>query len=189
MKKLLTICVVFLYAAAAARASENKDLQWNLIQSKSKIGFQVAQDKAIISGSFKKFNGKINFDPKRLKGSKIEIEIDISSIETSLPSASETLQNATWFASKNFPKATFLSNSFSAIDKDKFHVDGNLTIKGKSLPATLDFNLIEYGKNVAHVSGKAKIKRSSFGVGDGDPAKANGVAEEVAINFEIFADR
>jgi polyisoprenoid-binding protein YceI len=69
MKKILTILSIFLLSISASNAAENVAPAWKIDQSKSKIEFKVAQDSSNISGSFKKFSGKINFDPAQLKTS------------------------------------------------------------------------------------------------------------------------
>lgn len=129
MKKFLTIFAILLFSITIANAADLAPA-WKIIPAKSKIEFKVAQDNSIISGSFKKFSGKINFDPAQLKTSKVEIEIDIASVDASLASASETLQGTSWFASKAFPKATFTATKFSSKDNKNYRADGVLTIKG-----------------------------------------------------------
>jgi len=187
MKKFLTIFTTLFFSISANAA----DLApaWKIIPAKSKIEFKVAQDNSSISGSFKKFSGKINFDPAQLKSSKVEIEIDVASVDASLASASETLQGAAWFAAKAFPKAIFTASKFTSLDNKNFRAEGTLTLKGKSLPVNLDFTLAEFSKTKAHAIGKAIINRSSFLVGDADPKKANGVANDVTITIDIAAEK
>lgn len=185
MQKFLTTISIFLLTTSIANAAP----EWKIIPAKSKIEFKVAQDSSTISGSFKKFSGKINFDPAQLKTSKAEIEIDVTSVNASLDSASETLQGAAWFASKTFPKATFTATKFSSKDNKNFRADGFLSIKGKQLPVVLDFNFTELSENKAHAIAKATIKRSTFAVGDVDPKKANGVADDVFVTIDIAAER
>lgn len=70
-----------------------------------------------------------------------------------------------------------------------FRANGNLTIKGKSVPASIDFVLNSYSLTEASATGKLKINRSSFGVGDRDVKKANGIQDTVEINFTVSAER
>jgi len=189
MKKILTSFSIFFLTFSIAQAAENAAPEWKIIPAASKIEFKVAQDNSYVSGSFKKFSGKINFDPKQLKTSKVAIEIDVTSVNASLASASETLQTPAWFSSKAFPKAIFTATKFSTKDNKNFRAEGELTIKGKSLPTVLDFTLPEFSANKAHAIGTAKIKRSAFAVGDADPKKANNVADDVTITIDIAAER
>ncbi len=166
--------------------------EWKILPAKSKIEFVAKQNKSSISGSFRSFDGKINFDPTYLQNSDVEIAIDTSSIDISFADAAEMVKNATWLDIKNFPKATFKSNKFvifgNAINK-QYHSDGSLTLKGKTVPVILEFTLKEFGDKSAHVIGSAVLKRSNFGIGDSDPKKSNGIDDEVKVMIDIFAEK
>jgi polyisoprenoid-binding protein YceI len=189
MKKLLSTFTIFFLTFSIAQAAENLAPAWKIDSAKSKIEFKVAQDNSSVSGSFKKFSGTINFDPAQLKNSKAVIEIDVTSVNASLDSASETLQGKDWFFAKAFPKAVFTTTKFTSADNKNFHAEGTLTLKGKTLPLNLDFTLPEFSKNKAHAIGKATLKRSAFLVGEADPKKANGVADDVIVVIDIIAEK
>jgi polyisoprenoid-binding protein YceI len=101
------------------------------------------------------------------------------------------VKGATWLATNTFPKATFTAKKFVYMDKinKAFRADGMLTIRGKSIPTSVEFAFDEYSKTKAKATGKAKIKRSAFGVGDVDPKKANGVKDDVEISFVVVAEK
>lgn len=162
---------------------------WKIIAKDSKLEFKTIQENSTVTGSFKKFSGKINFDPAQLKTSKVSIEIDTTSADVSFSEAADTLHSSSWLATKAFPKATFTAEKFTSLSKKKFRADGKLTLKGKTTPIVLDFTLNEFSKNKAVAVGGATIKRSSFEVGDRDIKKANGVKDEVEISFTISAER
>ena len=172
---------------SSASAAEPTAAAWKIIPQNSKLEFKTTQDKSTVSGEFSKFEGKINFDPKQLAGSKIAITIDTASINSSFKEAIEALKTAEWLASTTNPKATFVSNKFVKIDDKKFRAEGNLTIKGKTVPTNLNFILTEFSANKAVATGSTIIKRSDFGIGNKDVGKANGVKEEVEIQFTINA--
>jgi polyisoprenoid-binding protein YceI len=187
MKKFLAILVAVLFVTSV-KASEIGT--WRIVPAQSKIEFKVAQDNSIISGSFKKFDGKISFDKEQLTKSKVVIEIDVASASFSLTEANSQAQTTEWFATKNFPKAIFSAEKFTTSnDKKTFRANGNLTLKGKTVPTSVEFSFEEYGTKKARAIGKANIKRSEFAVGDRDPKKANGVKDEVEITFTISAEK
>ena len=185
MKKILTILAAIFFTTSA-QAAEN--LAWKIVSTKSKLEFKVAQDSSTISGSFAKFGGTINFDKAQLNKSKVAIDIDTSSVTVSLAEAAGTVQSAEWLSTKSFPKATFVAEKFSAVGKS-FRADGNLTLKGKTVPAILEFSFDEYSAAKAHAVGKATIKRSAYGVGNADVQKASGVKDDVIVTFEIVAEK
>lgn len=162
---------------------------WKIIPEQSKIEFEAKQDSSSIKGSFEKFSGNIIFHPYRTNESKVEIEVDMSSINTSFAEALENLQSAAWLAVAAFPKANFQASQFIPINKNGFRALGKLTIKGKTVPINLDFTLDKFSEKFAHATGKTTIKRSDFGIGNRDVKKANGVKDDVIISFTIAADR
>ena len=185
MKKIITLLFAITFATSANAANA-----WKIIPQKSKIEFRAIQGKSDVSGSFTKFDGEIFFDPQQLNTSKINITINTTSIKTSFSAALEKLRESSWLAINAFPQANFKSEKFSAIDGKKyFRSEGILTIKEKSAPVILDFVLNEYSQTTAHISGKATIKRSTFGIGDADPKKADDVLDEVIVMVDVVAQR
>ncbi len=182
MKKLALITALLLTIPYISSAAE-----WKIIPEKSKIEFKATQNNSAVFGSFKKFSGKINFDPAQLKTSKVEIEVDTNSVEASLSDAAPTLKTPEWLSAKAFPKATFTADKFTKISDKKFSADGKLTIKDKSVPAKLEFSLDEYSAVKAVATGSVMIKRSDFMIGAKDPANAHGVKDEVAVVFAVNA--
>lgn len=181
--------------------------EWKIIPAKSKLEFKATQDNSVVSGSFKKFDGTILFDKKQLAKSKISIDIDTSSIEVSFAEATASIQGTDWLSTKAFPKANFtadkivlLSDANIALMNDvnlnnnnsrpsNYRASGNLTIKGKSIPTSVDFTITSITNTQATANGKVKIKRSAFGIGDKDVKKANGVKDDVEVTFTVNAER
>lgn len=174
-----------------SKDSFKKSAEWALISQDSNITFTAIQDNSKISGSFAKFDGKITFDRNRLNNSKIDIEVDTTSIDMSFAEALEAVKSTRWLATRIFPKAVFRSERFVAINKgdfqDRLRVNGSLMIKNKTVPLSFDFVLDEYSKKSAIASGSFTIKRSDFGIGDKMEKRANGVKDEVLVNFKIVA--
>lgn len=184
MKKLILIATLFFISPTLSNATD-----WKIIPEQSKIEFKAMQNNSTVSGSFKKFSGRINFDPAQLKTSKVEIEVEVGSVEASLADAAPTLKTPEWFSAKAFPKATFIADKFAKNGDKKFSADGILKIKDKSVPAKLDFSLDEYSTTKAKATGSVMIKRSDFGIGAKDPSNAHGVKDEVAVSFIVNATK
>ncbi len=199
--------------------------EWKIISEKSKLEFKGIREKSAITGSFKKFDGQIIFDKNQLPKSKIQIDVDTSSIEVSYSEALPTIRGSSWLSVTSFPKATFVSdriillsdvnlssannlnvkviNDLSSVQTGKnsdvnlknlpkpnsYRANGNLTIKGKKIPASIDFILTDYSPTQASATGKLNIKRSSFNIGDRSVQRANGVEDDIEINFTISAER
>ena len=182
MKKIFFLITTFFLTTNFANATE-----WKIVPEKSKIEFKATQNDSAVTGSFKKFSGKINFDPAQLKNSKVVIDIDTTSVESSLSDATSTLKTVEWLSTKAFPQANFSAEKFTKISDKKFSADGKLTIKGKSIAVKFDFTLEEYSTTNARAVGTVVIKRNDFAIGAPDPANAHGVKNEVAVSFVINA--
>ncbi|MES2961751.1 MAG: YceI family protein [Pseudomonadota bacterium] len=187
MKKFLTIVFTLLFSASINAAEVPT---WKIITAQSKLNFKVAQGKSDVVGYFKKFDGKINFDKDQLAKSKVVIDIDTSSIVISLAEGQTTVQGSEWLATSAFPKATFSAAKFALLkDKKTYRADGDLTIKGRTFPVSLDFTFDEYSATKARATGKTHIQRSVFTVGNSDIKKANDVSDDVEVTFSIAATK
>ena len=170
--------------------SNNSDSDWQIIENKSKIEFVATQSGSKVGGSFKKFTGKINFDPNALDKNSVEIEVDTSSIEIPFLEALETAKSVGWLATATYPKAIFKSDNFIAMPgKNNFSAKGNLQLKGKMVPINLNFNLKAINDRYAYALGNVVLKRSDFNIGDKNINKSNGVLDEILVNFEIQAKK
>jgi polyisoprenoid-binding protein YceI len=170
--------------------SNNSESDWQIIENKSKIEFEATQSGSKVSGSFKKFSGKINFDPNRLDKNSVEIEVDTSSIEIPFLEAVETAKSVGWLATETYPKSIFKSDNFIAMPgKNNFSAKGNLQLKGKTVPINLNFNLKAINDRYAYALGSVVLKRSDFNIGDKNINKSNGVLDEILVNFEIQAKK
>lgn len=166
---------------------------WKIVPKDSEITFTAIQNNAPIKGSFKDFTGEINFDPTQLDKSHVKIVINVDSMAASDSDILKTLLTPDWFDAKKFPKATFTADKFVKAEKNKksedtFQANGQLTIRDKTAPVTLSFVLTEYSPTKATATGSTVIKRSVFGVGQGEWSSPTVVKDDVQIDFKIKAE-
>lgn len=158
---------------------------WKIVPSESTVVFTATQNNAPIKGKFTDIKGDIQFDPEQLQTSKVMIEIDTRSVETPLKDISDALKTSDWLESKLFPKANFETTEITKQDPQHFQAIGNLTIRNKTFPAIVDFTVTEYSADKALVKGKTTLKRTPFGVGQGDWASTNDIKDEVTVDFNL----
>jgi len=90
-------------------------------------------------GRFDKKEGTVQFD-RAAKTGKVDISIDVASINTGTDAFSKHLQSADLLNAAQFPKARFVSDKF-AFNGDKVaEVSGQFTLLGKTQPVTLKAN-------------------------------------------------
>jgi polyisoprenoid-binding protein YceI len=163
-------------------------VSWQIEPNESEITFTGTQNGAPVSGNFKQFSGTIMFDPNDLKSSSINIIVDINSVITSYAELKDTLLNSDWFDAKAFPKAEFKSSEIDRVNDKEFAAKGTLTIRDKSQPIVLIFTESESGSK-ATASGSTSIKRTAFGVGQGEWSGTGQVKDDVMINFKVVATK
>jgi polyisoprenoid-binding protein YceI len=102
--------------------------------------FEISHFGASVNrGRFDKKEGTVQLD-KAAKTGKVELTLDVASINTGTPSFDKHLQSADIFDAAKFPTAKFVGDKFT-FDGDKLvSVAGDLTIKGKTQPATFKAN-------------------------------------------------
>jgi len=177
--RIILILILFPIACIAAVPS------WNIVPSESSLTFTATQNGAPVTGKFTNFSGEINFDPNQLSASNVKIIVNISSLSDSYNQLSDTLKTPDWFNVKVFPQAIFQSSNFTKTGDKTFQAKGNLTIRDKTLPVTLTFTQEEYSPAKAVMKGSAVIKRTAFGVGQGEWSDTKAVKDDVQVDFTV----
>lgn len=180
----MALSVVFLLLPMLSLAAAP---MWQVVPNESKVTFTATQNDAPVTGEFKKFSADIQFDPDNLSANTVKVTIDTSSIADPYNQLADTLKEADWFNVKAFPQAVFTSNQFSKTGDKTYQSKGTLTIRDKTLPVTLDFTQEKYDKTSAVIKGSTTIKRTAFGVGQGEWADTKAVKDEVKIEFTVTA--
>jgi polyisoprenoid-binding protein YceI len=123
-------------------------------------------------GRFDKKEGSVQFD-RAAKTGKVEIVIDITSINTGTAAFNKHLQSADLFDAAKFPTAKFVSNKLNFSGDKVADVTGTLTLLGKTQPVTLkanNFNCYDSPMLKREVCGgdfETTIDRTQFGMNYG----------------------
>ncbi|WP_039049094.1 YceI family protein [Comamonas thiooxydans] len=139
---------------------------------------------------FDKKSGNVQFD-KAAKTGKVEVTLDMTSVNSGTPSFNKHLQSADIFNVEKFPEAKFVSDKF-VFDGDKLkEVTGQLTLLGKTAPITVKANKFTcyespmlQKREVCGGDFEATIDRTQWGVNYGIPY---GFPKEVRLVLQIEA--
>lgn len=183
-----TVLPMALSLAIASPAFAAPAPSWTIDRPASKVTFAASMNGQAINGSFRRFDARIAFDPKNLAGSSVVATIDTASAATGDQTRDEALPTPDWFNHQAFPVATFKSTSFKALGGNRYAANGILTIRGKSRPVVLPFQLNING-NKAQMQGQLMLDRRWFGVGQSQFAGVDAVAANVRVNVAINAHR
>lgn len=170
-------------AEATDEAAQPRD--W-AVSKGGRLGFTARWNGEPVEGSFARWTADIAFAPEALDASKIEVSIDLASVDTGDGQRDGTLTGSDFFDTGRFARATFRATRFRAEGGNRYRADGTLTLRGVAKPVPLSFTLdIDGGK--ARARGNASIDRTIFGVGQGDYASTAEIAGPVAISFDFRA--
>lgn len=141
-------------------------------------------------GQWDKTEGDITLD-KTAKSGKVDITIDMASINTGIAPFNTHLKGPDFFDVTNHPTARFVGDKFK-FDSDKVtEVSGNLTIRGKTNPAVLkatSYNCYENPRLKREVCGgdfETVIKRSAYDVNWGIAEKFT--ADDIKVTIQVEA--
>ena len=182
--KLLTGLALFLLPVVSFAVPS-----WKIVPASSSITFTATQNDAPVAGEFQTFTGEIQGEPTDLKGSHVKIVVDINSIKTSYSDVATTLKTADWFDVAHFPQAIFTADKFTQTGKNTYTATGTLTMRGKKGPVTLNFLMKDYSDKSFDITGKTTLKRTAFGVGQGDWSKTDAIKDDVLVEFTLKASK
>jgi polyisoprenoid-binding protein YceI len=120
-------------------------------------------------GRFSTKDGTLFFDRAGRTG-KVEIVIDISSVNTGVDMLNRQIQGKDFFNVADFPTGTFKSDQFVFNGDKVSEVHGQLTLKGQTHPVTLKANKFNcyinplFKREVCGGDFETTIQRSQWGV-------------------------
>lgn len=161
--------------------------KWQL-QSGGRLTFQAAYAGTPVNGSFGKWDADIVFSPDDLANSRIRVTVDLASVNTADNERDEMLRSESFFAVATHPRATFTATRITARGPGRYVANGTLSLHGQQRPLALSFDLKIDGDQ-ASASGSARLNRLSYGVGSGEWATTDPIADGVTIAFRLKARR
>lgn len=182
MRKLLLAASVTLLAAPALAAP------WVVDAKTSRLRFTGTQAEEVFEGGFQRFDSAIDFEETAPEKGQLRIVVAMDSLEVDGKDRADALPTSDWFASKQFPTATFTSNEIRRSGAHAYVANGTLTLRGISKPLALPFTLTTQGTETV-ASGSVTLNRSDFGIGQGRWTNETWVKNAVTVRYEIHAQR
>ena len=115
------------------------------------------------------------------KSGKVEVSLDMASVNSGTPAFNKHLQSAEIFDAEKFPTAKFVGDKFNFNGDKLVSVSGELTLRGKTNPVTLTangFNCYDNPMLKRQVCGgdfETTIQRGEFGMNYGLPFIPNDI--------------
>jgi polyisoprenoid-binding protein YceI len=174
-------------ALGTARADAPAAGSYVLDPVKSSLEFSFTQAGAANKGKFTRFPVSVTFSPAAPTTGRLEVTIEVASLDTGDKERDDTLRGADLFAVSQYPRAQFLATQF-ARTATGYEAIGKLTMRGVTHDARVPFTFrtaSEAGAGVAYMVGKTTLKRLDYGVGQGDWKATDQVGNEVGVSFAL----
>jgi polyisoprenoid-binding protein YceI len=156
---------------ASSTATPTSATRWTLDPGHSAVGFSVRHLMITnVRGEFEKYRGSIAYDRANPEATRIEVAIDVASLNTREAKRDADLRSALFFDADNHPEVTFVSKSARPTGEGHLEVAGDLTIRGTTQEVTLSVREISAvqvdmrGSPRIGATASTKIKRSDFGM-------------------------
>lgn len=165
---LSTLCLLGMIWAGSAAA---KPETYSLDPVHTRIAFQVSH--AGFSnpiGTFSGSTGTLIFDEDDWSSARLEVHIPIDSLNLGDAKWQEKILDATFFNSKKFPEAHFVSTAVEKTGENHAQLTGDLTLHGVTRPVTLEVTLNALKRHpltfrkTAGFSATATLSRKDFGM-------------------------
>ena len=143
--------------------------KWVLDPAHSELGFKIRHLMINnVSGYFKGFQVEAETTADDFSNASILLTTKIADLSTNDEKRDAHLRSADFFDADNFPFLTFKSTQIEQVESERFVLSGELTLKGKTNPVSLNVEFGGIAKD-AHGNDKAgfavtgTIKRSDWG--------------------------
>lgn len=183
-----TVVTATVFVAGIAHAANAAPVtHYTLDPAKSTLEFQFTQAGAQNKGKFTRFAVTLDFSPDNLAGSKLDVVVEASSLNTGDKERDDTLKSADLLSVAKFPQARFTSTQI-AKTANGYDAVGKLTLRGVSRDIHVPFafrTADEQGKPAGYLLGKTTIKRLDFGVGQGDWKATDQIGNDVSVSYSL----
>ncbi len=191
MKRYITPMIALLALAAPVFTHA---VTWEVDPTHSSFQFKVRHmTVSNVKGDFGKSRGVVTIDDKDITQTKVEVAIEVTSVNTGHSQRDEHLRGPDFFNVAKYPTISFVSRKVTRGDADRLRVIGDLTIHGVTREITVDVEGLTPevkdpgGNSRRGATATTKINRRDFGMIWNKVLDNGGlvVGDEVAIYVEV----
>ena len=153
-----------------------------LAAGSSQVTFEFRLQGDLSEGAFTTTAVEMQLDSANPAASRLRATVDTASVTSGNSQIDSTLVAGDWFDVSNHPQAVFESDSFRAIDAQRYAVNGTLQIRGVTRDIEFTLNLDE-GAETRQATGEFTVSRLDFGLGAESQADEEAVGYPVTIRF------
>lgn len=178
-------CLAGLWAATCLTAADAA--QWQLdSNANNQLEFTASFEKAPVTGVFKDFEVRFDFDPLKSAGNRLDVIIRTSSADMANPDINQAIAGMDWFDFMRYRQAQFHANDIrrepGGPGDNRYLARGTLSLKGAQHPLDLAF---AWNPDDGKMSGDFVTQRSIFGIGTAEWKATDIVADDVTVKFRV----
>ena len=167
---------------------------YTLDTAHSRLGF-VARHAMVtkVRGQFGAFEGTASIDTSTPANSKIDLTVDVTSVDTGNGDRDGHLKSGDFFDTETYPSIRFVSTDVTRDGAD-WAITGDLTIKDQTKSVTIPFEqtgsaIDPFGNTRVGFEGETTVNRKDFGLVWNAALETGGVlvSEKVKLEFDISA--
>lgn len=169
-------------------------MSWNFDAAHSKVGFAVRHMMiSKVRGEFKDFNVDLRLDPHNLENSKVDVTVQVDSVDTNNADRDGHLRSADFFNTEEHPTMTFESTSFRGTGDGGVEITGDLTIKGNTREVTLTGEQLgpvksPFGGKSVGYNLTGELDREAFGLTWNQALETGGVLVGKKVEIVVEAE-
>jgi polyisoprenoid-binding protein YceI len=184
MIRALGTCVVLICAAGALASPLQDDRSRYVVKTSSKIEFHASSTFAKVVGVFHSWDADMKLPGGKFAGASLQLEIEAASVTTGSGLRDKEVKGKNFFSVQEHPKIRFSSKSIAAADAPtKFHMDGELTIRGITQPLPVSITLLRQDDGHDWIDGSFSFNRRDFGMTHNLPFDK--IANTVVVQFHL----
>ena len=186
------ISIILVFGIICLAATRIAAISWTINKSHTSITFEAKHFFTSVPGVFEQYEANIHFDPENLEESSINVQIDVTSINTKNARRDGHLQSKDFFQSDLYPYITFSSDKIISTGDNNFEAHGTITIRDISTDFILPFTLLGIMDSprredtlIAGLESEFSLLRSDYNVGAGDWISDAVVADEIKVKINV----
>ncbi len=192
----LAVVMLASWMMIALCAGESVAATYEIDPAHSDVAFRIRHLVAYTTGRFNEFRGEITFDASHIEASRVEVEIQASSIDTKHADRDQHLRSADFFDVEQFPILTFVSNQVTPTDGARGTVTGEFTMLGVTREIVLQYEFLgevedSWGNIKAGFTLSGELDRTHYGMIWNKALDQGGfiLGKTVSITIEIEAQK
>lgn len=159
---LLLILLVGLPAQAAEYVIDTRGGHASIVFKFKHIGISW------LTGEFRDFDGRFEWDPDRPEASSVEVNIDPASLDSNHAERDKHVRGPDYLDVEKYPEAAFKSTRIESNGDDQAIIYGELTLHGQTREIAIDASLVGRGDDPwggyrAGFQGTTTIDTEAFG--------------------------